>query len=124
MLFLAAFYWCNIYIYAMTYSFDRYAESLSPVRFLIIGIGLCLIFDALWRACRSAAFYNRAQNSLKETITMEASCLRYLWQEAFLCLKASPVLLESGVHFTRFAQKALAFSRGIIYNISNLKSLE
>lgn len=66
MLFLAAFYWCNIYIYAMTYSFDRYAESLSPVRFLIIGIGLCLIFDALWRACRSAAFYNRAQNSLKK----------------------------------------------------------
>ena len=38
----------NIFVYAMTFSFDRYAATLTPMRFISIGIGLGLIFK-LWK---------------------------------------------------------------------------
>lgn len=36
-------YMGNIYIYAMTFSFSRYAATLMPLRFMIVGIGCYLI---------------------------------------------------------------------------------
>lgn len=54
MAFLTAAYLGNIYIYAMTYSFSRYAASLLSLRFLIAGIGLGLLIQLLARALRQA----------------------------------------------------------------------
>lgn len=48
MLLLAMVYIGNIFVYAMTFSFDRYAATLTPMRFISIGIGLGLIFK-LWK---------------------------------------------------------------------------
>ncbi|CEN26687.1 ArnT family glycosyltransferase [Paraclostridium sordellii] len=48
MLLLAMVYSGNIFVYAMTFSFDRYAATLAPMRFISIGIGLGLIFK-LWK---------------------------------------------------------------------------
>lgn len=48
MLLLAMVYIGNIFVYAMTFSFDRYAATLAPMRFISIGIGLGLIFK-LWK---------------------------------------------------------------------------
>ena len=48
MLFLMMVYIGNIFIYAMTFSFDRYAATLAPMRFISIGIGIGLIFK-LWK---------------------------------------------------------------------------
>ena len=42
MLFLSALYLGNLYIYAMTFAFDRYNASLMSLRFILIGIGLGL----------------------------------------------------------------------------------
>lgn len=55
---------------------------------------------------------------------MEASCLRYLWQEAFCVSKPLRFYWNPACILLVLHKKALAFSRGIIYNISNLKSLE
>lgn len=41
-LFLSALYLGNLYIYAMTFAFDRYNASLMSLRFILIGIGLGL----------------------------------------------------------------------------------
>lgn len=41
--YLVLVYMGNIYIYAMTFSFNRYAETLMPLRFMIVGIGCYLI---------------------------------------------------------------------------------
>lgn len=48
MLLLAVVYIGNIFVYAMTFSFDRYAATLAPMRFISIGIGVGLIFK-LWK---------------------------------------------------------------------------
>ncbi|MDU6115839.1 MAG: glycosyltransferase family 39 protein [Paeniclostridium sordellii] len=48
MLLLTMVYIGNIFVYAMTFSFDRYAATLAPMRFISIGLGLGLIFK-LWK---------------------------------------------------------------------------
>ncbi|MEF9991806.1 MAG: glycosyltransferase family 39 protein [Peptostreptococcaceae bacterium] len=48
MLFLMMVYVGNIFVYAMTFSFDRYAATLAPMRFISIGIGIGLILK-LWK---------------------------------------------------------------------------
>lgn len=45
MFFLSSLYIGNIYIYAMTYSFDRYAATLLPLRYIILGIGVMPLMD-------------------------------------------------------------------------------
>lgn len=45
MAFLALLYFCNLYLYAMTYAFARYSDPLMILRFMMAGIGLYLIFD-------------------------------------------------------------------------------
>lgn len=46
-LFLAAVYLGNIYIYAMTYAFSRYNASLMSMRFILIGLGSALILSLI-----------------------------------------------------------------------------
>ena len=41
--FLTFLYVGNIYVYAMTFAFSRYAATLMPIRFIIVGIGYYLI---------------------------------------------------------------------------------
>ncbi len=41
--FLTLLYMGNIYVYAMTYAFSRYAATLMPIRFVIRGIGCYLL---------------------------------------------------------------------------------
>lgn len=48
LLFLSALYIGNIYIYAMTFAFSRYAETLMVIRFIIVGFGLYLLLD-VWK---------------------------------------------------------------------------
>lgn len=43
MFLLSFIYIGNIYIYAMTFSFNRYAATLLPLRFMIVGIGCAMI---------------------------------------------------------------------------------
>ena len=45
LLLLSALYLGNIYIYAMTFSYSRYAATLLPLRFIAIGIGIPLLID-------------------------------------------------------------------------------
>lgn len=45
--FLILTYLGNIYIYAMTFSFDRYAATLMPVRYIAMGIGCYLIIKLI-----------------------------------------------------------------------------
>lgn len=47
MLFLTAVYIGNIYIYAMTFAFDRYAETLMPIRCIMMGVGFYLFGDLI-----------------------------------------------------------------------------
>ena len=47
MFFLAFLYLGNIYVYAMTFSFDRYAATLMPMRFIALGIAVVLFKDVL-----------------------------------------------------------------------------
>ena len=37
----------NIYLYAMTFAFDRYAATLMPMRFVMMGIGIYLCVEVL-----------------------------------------------------------------------------
>ena len=48
-LFLAGTYLANIYIYAMTFAFDRYNASLMCLRFILTGLGLSLGLQLLER---------------------------------------------------------------------------
>lgn len=50
---LGLMYVANLYIYAMTFSFDRYAESLMPLRNIAFGIGLYLLCHGAAAALRS-----------------------------------------------------------------------
>ncbi len=43
--FLALLYLGNIYIYAMTFAFSRYAATLMPIRYIIVGIGGYIVYD-------------------------------------------------------------------------------
>lgn len=45
MFFLSLLYLGNILVYAMTFSFDRYAATLTPLRFICVGIGVGLICE-------------------------------------------------------------------------------
>lgn len=51
--FLWSVYLVNIYLYALNFSFSRYAATLMPVRFMIIGIGIPLIFQIILLANKS-----------------------------------------------------------------------
>lgn len=46
-LFLSGLYIGNIYIYAMTFAFSRYAQTLMPLRFAIVGMGVYLLLEFL-----------------------------------------------------------------------------
>lgn len=57
MFFLSMLYLGNILVYAMTFSFDRYAATLTPLRFICVGIGAGLICE-LSKVAKSAKFDN------------------------------------------------------------------
>lgn len=44
-IFLISVYFINIYIYAMTFSFSRYSYSLLPIRYILFGIVLGVVFN-------------------------------------------------------------------------------
>lgn len=48
-IFVSAVYLGNIYVYAMTYAFSRYNASLVYLRYLVIGIGLSLAIQLLFK---------------------------------------------------------------------------
>lgn len=48
-LFIAGVYLVNIFIYSMSFAFDRYNASLMSLRFILVGIGSALILDLLRR---------------------------------------------------------------------------
>ena len=52
-LFLGSTYLANIYIYAMTFAFDRYNASLMGLRFILAGIGLGLLAQLAGRAVQA-----------------------------------------------------------------------
>lgn len=60
---LTLMYLTNIYIYAMTFSFDRYAASLLPLRYIVIGIGLYLVCQGAIAAVRSVRRYDAADGA-------------------------------------------------------------
>ncbi|MDO5301208.1 MAG: hypothetical protein Q4E76_01715 [Tissierellia bacterium] len=47
--FLVFLYFQQIYSYAMAYVFDRYAQTLLPIRYIVVGLGLALIAQILER---------------------------------------------------------------------------
>lgn len=51
--FLWIVYLVNIYLYAFNFSFSRYAATLMPIRFIIIGIGIPLVFQIISLANKS-----------------------------------------------------------------------
>ncbi len=61
MLFLALVYWGNVYLYAMTYAFSRYSETLLSLRYIAVGIGICLMVEALQKGMGSVQRYNESQ---------------------------------------------------------------
>ncbi len=58
MLFLGALYITNIYIYAITFAFDRYAAPLLPIRYIMVGVGLCLFTEVLLKTVESVRRHN------------------------------------------------------------------
>ena len=46
-LFFSALYMGNIYIYSLTFSFSRYSETLMPIRYIMVGVGILLLVQ--WR---------------------------------------------------------------------------
>lgn len=59
--FVLALYLGNIYIYAATFSFDRYNASLVYLRYIAIGIGLSVIIPLIAKGCK-AVLNNAKQN--------------------------------------------------------------
>lgn len=45
LVFLAMVYLGNIYLYAISFAFDRYAETLMPAQYIACGLGIYLIVD-------------------------------------------------------------------------------
>ena len=52
-LFLTAVYLGNLYIYAMTFAFERYNASMMSLRFIMGGIGIALILSLIRRGMRT-----------------------------------------------------------------------
>jgi hypothetical protein len=59
MAFLGLLYLGNIYLYAVTFAFDRYAQPLLPIRYIAFGIGLCLFTEVIAKAFRFVGSLNR-----------------------------------------------------------------
>ncbi|NMA66686.1 MAG: glycosyltransferase family 39 protein [Clostridiaceae bacterium] len=53
MSFLALLYIGNIYIYALTFAFERYSQPLLPIRFIAFGIGLALFIELVPKLYKS-----------------------------------------------------------------------
>lgn len=51
--FISILYLANIYIYSITFAFSRYAATLMPLRFVLIGIGIPLIIRVFEKAFMS-----------------------------------------------------------------------
>lgn len=47
LVFIMVFYMANVYLYSMTFAFDRYAQTLYPLRYLALGLALGVLFEAL-----------------------------------------------------------------------------
>lgn len=45
--YLAAAYWVNIYLISLSLSFDRYAETLMSLRYIIVGIGISILAEII-----------------------------------------------------------------------------
>ena len=50
MLFLGALYVGNLYLYAYTFAFQRYGQTLVHIWFILCGIGFPLVWEAFRRA--------------------------------------------------------------------------
>lgn len=61
MVFLAMNYVVNLYIYAATYAFSRYGQSLLHIWYIMIGIGLYLACIAVGRAAKAAKAFAKRQ---------------------------------------------------------------
>jgi len=66
--YVLALYIGNIYIYAMTFAFDRYNASLVYLRYIAIGIGLSVIFQLIAKGCNSVLQH---EQSLSEADSSE-----------------------------------------------------
>lgn len=62
MFFLGLLYMGNIYIYAVGFAFERYSQTLLPIRFIAFGIGLCLFIEVATNAFKSVEMFNRNEN--------------------------------------------------------------
>lgn len=60
-LFLTMAYLVNMYIYAMTFAFDRYNASLMNLHFILIGIGFKLIFQLVEKGIQSVQQFERSK---------------------------------------------------------------
>lgn len=62
----SAVYLGNIYIYATTFSFDRYNASLNYLRYIVIGIGISLILQLIVKGYKAIVEHEAMINSKKE----------------------------------------------------------
>lgn len=62
MFFLGLLYMGNIYIYALTFAYERYSHTLLPLRFITFGIGLCFFIEIAATAWKSVELFNRNEN--------------------------------------------------------------
>lgn len=62
MFFLGLLYMGNIYIYAVGFAYERYSQTLLPIRFIAFGIGLCLFIEVAAKAFESVEMFNRNEN--------------------------------------------------------------
>ncbi len=62
MFFLGLLYMGNIYIYAIAFAYERYSQTLLPIRFIAFGIGLCLFTELAAKAFKSVEIFNYNEN--------------------------------------------------------------
>lgn len=62
MFILASYYLLNLATYAYSFSFDRYAELIVVIRYILLGIGIPLILEMLVRAYRVATAHNQIES--------------------------------------------------------------
>ena len=55
LLFLTAAYFLNLLLLASSYAIDRYAQMIMPYRYLVMALGLDLLWEALRRRKRRTA---------------------------------------------------------------------
>ena len=60
-LFLTIFYLFNLYVFAMTFAFDRYHASMMPIVYIMIGIGWSLLVDMGVRAVTDVKTFDKGQ---------------------------------------------------------------